>query len=109
MAAGTKNKQKDKQLDKTKNGEKEPSLEAVQVILVQCNVVYNQYQRNSKVLYTFTSNESYAYLLNVKPNNLVLLKTYNTEFDEIVITCTDQNGRSLEIKGNVNLALLINK
>ena len=33
----------------------------------------------SEVLYTFTPSKSYAYLLNVKPSNLVFLKTYNTE------------------------------
>ena len=49
------------------------------------------------------------YLLNVKPSKLVLLKTYNTEFDEIIITFTDQNGRTLEIEDKVNLTLFINK
>ena len=51
------------------------SLEAFEVALVQCNLVDNQYQRKSKVLYTFTPNKSYAYLLNVEPSNLVFLKT----------------------------------
>ena len=37
-------------------------------------------------------NKSYSYLLNVEPSNLVFLKTYNSEFDEIIITFTDQNG-----------------
>ena len=41
-------------------------------------------------------NKFYAYLLNVGPNNLVFLKTCNTEFDEIIIKFTDQNGRPLE-------------
>ena len=45
-------------------------------------------------------NKSYAYSLNVEPINLVFLKTYNTEFDEIIITFTAQNGRMLEIKPN---------
>ena len=52
---------------------------------------------------------TYAYLLNVEPSNLVFLKTYNTEFDEIIITFTSQNGRPLEIEEKVNLTLLINK
>ena len=39
----------------------------------------------------------------------MFLKTYNTEFDEIIITFTDQNGRMLEIEDKVNLTLLINK
>ena len=42
-----------------------PSLEVVEIVLVQCNLVDNQYQQKSKVLYTFTSNKSYAHLLNV--------------------------------------------
>ena len=37
------------------------------------------------------------------------MKTYNTEFDEIIITFTDKNGRPLEIEDKVNLILLINK
>ena len=41
------------------------------------------------------------------PSNLVFLKTSNTEFDEIKIAFTDQNGRALEHK--VNLTMLINK
>ena len=86
-----------------------PSLEVVEVGLVQCNLVDNQYQQKSEVLYTFMPNKSYANLLNVEPSNLVSFKTYNTNFDEIIITFTDQNGRPLEIKDKVNLALLINK
>ena len=40
---------------------------------------------------------------------LVFLKTYNTEFDGIIITFMDQSGRPLEIEIKVNLTLLINK
>ena len=36
-------------------------------------------------------NKSYAYLLNVEPNNLMFLKTFNIEFDDIIITFTDQS------------------
>ena len=56
-----------KLIDKTKNGENIPSLQVVEVVLVQCNLVDNQYQQKSEVLYTFTLNKSYAYLLNVEP------------------------------------------
>ena len=69
--------------DKTKNREKVPSLDVVEVALVQCNLVDNQYQQKSEVLCTFTPNKSYAYFLNIETRNLVFLKTYNTEFDEI--------------------------
>ena len=98
-----------KLIGKTKNGEKVPSYEVVEVVLVQCNLVENQYQQKSEVLYTFSPNECYAYLSNTEPSNLVFFKTYNTEFDEIIITFMDQNGRSLEIEYKVNLTLLINK
>ena len=62
------------------------------MVLVQCNLVDNQYQQKSEILYTFNPNKFYAYLLNVEPSNLVFLKTHNTEFYEIIITFTDQNG-----------------
>ena len=56
-----------------------------------------------------TPNKSYVYLLNVESSNLVFLKTYNTNFDAIIITFTDQNCRPLEIEVKVNLILLNNK
>ena len=48
-------------------------------------------------------------MLNIEQSNLVFLENYNTKFDAIIITFTDQNGRPLEIEGKVNLTLLINK
>ena len=45
-----------------------------------------------EVSHIFTPNKFYGYLLKHEPNNLVFLKTYNTEFDEIILTFTDQNG-----------------
>ena len=73
------------------------------------DLVDNQYQQKSELLCTFTPNKSYAYLLNVEPSNFLFLKTYNTEFDEIIIKFTDKNGRPSEIEDKVNLTLLINK
>ena len=64
-----------KLIDKTKNGEDIASLEVVEVVLVQCNLGDKQFQQNSEVLYIFTPNKSYAYLLNVVLSNLVFLKT----------------------------------
>ena len=69
----------------------------VEVVLVQSNLVDNQYQQKSEVLYTFMPSKSYASLLNVEQSNLVLLKPQNTE--------CDQNGRSLEIENKVNLKI----
>ena len=85
----------EKRIDKTKNGENVPSLEVAEVVLAQCNFVDNQDQHESEVLYTFTPNKSYAYLLIVKPRNSFLkafLKTCNTDFDHFTRRCTVQSG-----------------
>ena len=89
--------------------EKVPGLEAVELVLLQCKLVANQSQLTSEVLNTFMSNRSYAYLLKVEPSNLVFLKTYSTEFDEIIITFMDHNVRPLEREDKVNSTLVINK
>ena len=47
--------------------------------------------------------------LNVDPSNLVFLKTYNIEFDDITITFMDQNSRSLEREEQISLPLLIKR
>ena len=88
------------------NGENVQSLEVTGVVLVQCNLVDSQYQQKSEVLYSFMTNKSFAYLLNVEPSTSVFLKTSNIEFD---ITTSDQNGRLLEAEDKVNLTLLVNK
>ena len=77
--------------------------------MFQFNLVGYQYQQKTEVLYTFTPNKSYVNFLKVEPSNLVFLKTYYAQFDEIIITFTGQNGRLLEIENKANLALLINK
>ena len=74
-------------IDKTKDRENVPSLEVVEVVLVHCNLADNQ----SEVLYTFTLNKSYAYLLNVESSNAVFLKTYDIECDEPIIKFADAN------------------
>ena len=73
-----------------------PILDVIEVVSVQCNLVDSQYQQKSEVLCSFTPNKSYAYLLN-------------TDFDEIIITFTDQNNRPLEIEAKVKLTLLIDE
>ena len=64
----------EKLIEKTMNGENVRILEVVEIVLVQCNLVDNQYQQKWK-FYTLFHLKSYAYLLNVEPNNLVFLKT----------------------------------
>ena len=96
-------------ISKAKNWEKRPILEVAEVVLVEYNLSDNQYQQISQALYTFTLNRSYAYLLNVEPSNLVLLKTCSRDSDTIIIIFTNENGRPLGIEEKVNLTMLIHK
>ena len=81
-----------KLISKSKHGEHVPIVELVGVVLFQCNLVYNQHQQNLEVLYTFTPSRSDAHLLNIEPNNLLFLKKYDTDLDDIIITFSHQNG-----------------
>ena len=44
-------------IDKNKDGELVPRLEAVEVVLVHCNLVNNNYQQTFKVLFIFVPNK----------------------------------------------------
>ena len=50
-------------ITKDKNGENVPSLEITEVVLVHCNIVKNDYQQDSRILYTFIPNTSFVQLL----------------------------------------------
>ena len=45
-------------ITKNENSENVPNLEITEVILVRCNIVYNNHQQNSRVLYRFIPNKS---------------------------------------------------
>ena len=76
LLGSTKNK-----ITKDKNGENVPHLEISEVILVHCNMINNDYQRDSRVLYTFVPNKSFGSLLDISPSNHMFLKTFNSEYD----------------------------
>ena len=96
-----------KDTDQNKNGENVPRLETVEVVLVHCNLVNNNYQQASKVLFTFEPNKQFGQLITITPHSLTMLKTTNAEFSFIEIWLTDQNDIPLEIEGNVNITLTI--
>ena len=64
-------------ITKDKNGENVPHLEITEVVLVHCNVVNNDYQQDSRVLYTFFPNKPFCSLLEISPINNIFLKTFN--------------------------------
>ena len=94
-------------ITKDKNGKKVPHLEINEVVLVHCNMVNNDYQHDSRVLYTFVPNKSFGSLLDISPSNHIFLKTFNSEYDEIVVWFTDQISKPLEIDDRINLTMVI--
>ena len=74
---------------KDKKSENVPHLEITEVALVHCNIVNNDYQRDSRVLYTFVPNKPFGSLLEISPKNYIFLKTFNSEFQDIRVWFTD--------------------
>ena len=54
-----------KDVDKDKDRENKPKVEFVGVFLVHCNLVKNDYEHTSKVLFTFISNKQFGQLINI--------------------------------------------
>ena len=52
-----------------KNGKNVPHLEIVELVLIHCNIVNNNYQQNSRILYTFAPNKSFGSLLEISPSS----------------------------------------
>ena len=96
-----------KVVDKDKNGENVPKLESVEVVLVHCNLVKNDYQHTSKVLFSFVPNKQFGQLINISPHSLTMMNTVNTEFSFVEVWFTDQTSKALEIEDNINLTLII--
>ena len=80
LLRSTKNK-----ITKNKNGENTPHLAITEVALVHCNIVNNDYQQDSRVLYTFVPHKPFGSLLEISPTNHIFLKTFNSEYDEIIV------------------------
>ena len=58
-------------ITENENGENVPNLEITEVVLVHFNIVNNNYQRNSGVLYTFVPDKLFGQLLDISPKNFV--------------------------------------
>ena len=92
---------------KDKNGENVPHLEITEMVLVHCDIVNNDYQQDSRVLYTFVPNKPVGSLLEISPTNHIFLKTFNSEYDGMKAWFTDQNSKQLEIEDKINLTIVI--
>ena len=86
------------------NGENVPQLEITEVVLVHFNIVNNDYRQDS-----FVSNKSFDQLLDISPQNFIILKIFNSEFSYIEVWFTDQNSKPLEINNRIYITLVTNK
>ena len=102
LLRSTKNK-----ITKDTNVENVPYLEITEVVLVHCNIVKNDYQKDSRVLYTFVPNKPFGSLSEISPKNHMFLKKFDSEHHYIKIWFADQNCQPLEIQKRINLILLI--
>ena len=93
--------------DEVEDGENLPKLESVEVVLVHCDLVKNDYQHTSKVLFTFVPNKQFGQLINISPHSLTMMNTVNTEFSSVEVWFTNQVSKALEIEDSVNLTSII--
>ena len=56
-------------ITRDKNGENVSHLEITEVVLVHCNLVNNDYQHYSRMLYTFVPNKPFGSLLEISSKN----------------------------------------
>ena len=66
-------------ITKDKIGENVPNLEVVELVLVHCNLVNNDYQQDSRILYTFVPNKPFGCLLETSPTNHIFSKPFNSD------------------------------
>ena len=97
----------ERKITKDKNGETVPHLEVVELVLVHCNLVNNDYQQDSRILFTFVPSKTFGSLLEISLTNHVFLKTFNSEFPEVKIWFTDQTSKPLELEDKINITLII--
>ena len=77
-------------IDSDKNGELVPKLESIDLVLMNCNLVNNTYQKASKVIFTFVPDKSYGQLMTTSPHLSIMLKTVNTEFSFVEVWFTSR-------------------
>ena len=96
-----------KDKDQDKDGEDVPRLESAEVVLVHYNLVNNNYQQASKVIFTFVPNKQFGQLITNAPHSLIVLNATNIEFSSIEVWFTEQKSKQLEVEDNVNRPLIL--
>ena len=63
-----------KRISTNKNGENVPHIWITELVLVHCNIVNNDYEQDSRALYTFVPNKQSGRLLEISPKSHIFLK-----------------------------------
>ena len=71
--------------DKDKDGGNVLKLKSVEVVLVHSNLIKNDYQQTSKVLFTSIPNKQSGQLIIISPHFLTMLNTVHTEFSSVKV------------------------
>ena len=80
LLGSTKNK-----ITEDKKDENVPHLKITEKVLVHCNIVNNDYQQDTRVLYPFVPNKPFGSLLEISSTNHIFLKTFTLEYNEIEV------------------------
>ena len=74
---------------------------------MRCNLVKNDYQHISKVLFTFVPNKQFGELINISPRSLTMMNTVNTEFSSVEVCFIEEVSKPHEIEdNNINMTLI---
>ena len=80
-----------KDVDSDKINENVPKLQSVEIVLVHCKLVKNDYEHTSKVLFSFVSNKQFVQLINILPQSLTMMNTLKNIFKNMKIHRKIQN------------------
>ena len=94
-------------ITKDKNGENVSHLEITEVVLVHGNIVNNDYQQHSRVLYIRLFQTNCSVVCEKFLQQIIFQKTFNSEYDEIRVWLTDQNSQPLEIEDKIHLTIVV--
>ena len=63
-------------ITKDKNGENVPYFDAIEVVLLHCNIINNEYQQDLRVLHRFVSNKPFSNLLEISKKKSCLFENF---------------------------------
>ena len=93
-------------INKDKISENVPHLEVAELALLHCNLANNDYQQDSRILYTFVPNKTFGSFLEIFLL-VAFFKAFNSEFQEVKIWLTGQTSILLEVEDQINATLII--